>query len=75
MGGGETGGSAPGDQDIKRFHTVVYGVVGILGTDASLLAAQISSNTELVYGSWDSEPVSQDGASPYDPALEPHELA
>lgn len=35
MGGGEAGGSAPGDQDIKRFHTLVYGVVGILGTDAS----------------------------------------
>ncbi|CAD6002652.1 TatD family hydrolase [Agreia sp. COWG] len=28
-----------------------------LGTDVSMLAAQISSNTELVYGSWDSEPV------------------
>lgn len=29
-----------------------------LGTDVSMLAAQISSNTELVYGSWDAEPVS-----------------
>jgi TatD DNase family protein len=28
-----------------------------LGTDVSMLAAQITSNTELVYGSWDSEPV------------------
>lgn len=28
-----------------------------LGTDVSLLAAQISSNTELVYGSWNAEPV------------------
>jgi TatD DNase family protein len=28
-----------------------------LGTDVSLLAAQVSSNTELVYGSWDAEPV------------------
>jgi len=28
-----------------------------LGTDASLLAAQISSNTEEVYGHWDDEPV------------------
>ncbi|MET1043983.1 MAG: TatD family hydrolase [Microbacteriaceae bacterium] len=28
-----------------------------LGTDVSMLAAQISSNTEAVYGSWDSEPV------------------
>lgn len=28
-----------------------------LGTDPSMLAAQISSNTELVYGHWDDEPV------------------
>ncbi len=28
-----------------------------LGTDVTMLAAQISSNTELVYGSWDAEPV------------------
>jgi TatD DNase family protein len=28
-----------------------------LGTDASMLAAQITSNTELVYGAWDAEPV------------------
>jgi TatD DNase family protein len=28
-----------------------------LGTDASMLAAQISSNTEAVYGAWDAEPV------------------
>lgn len=28
-----------------------------LGTDVSLLAAQVSSNTELVYGSWNAEPV------------------
>jgi TatD DNase family protein len=28
-----------------------------LGTDASMLAAQITSNTELVYGTWESEPV------------------
>ena len=28
-----------------------------LGTDVSMLAALISSNTEEVYGSWDSEPV------------------
>jgi TatD DNase family protein len=28
-----------------------------LGTDVSLLAAQIASNTELVYGRWDAEPV------------------
>lgn len=28
-----------------------------LGTDVSMLAAQIASNTELVYGRWDAEPV------------------
>jgi TatD DNase family protein len=28
----------------------------VLGTDASMLAAQIASNTEAVYGSWDDEP-------------------
>jgi len=28
-----------------------------LGTDPSMLAAQISSNTELVYGHWDDDPV------------------
>ncbi|WP_111719197.1 TatD family hydrolase [Homoserinimonas sp. OAct 916] len=28
-----------------------------LGAEVSILAAQISSNTELVYGSWDAEPV------------------
>lgn len=28
-----------------------------LGTEASMLAAQIASNTELVYGHWDSDPV------------------
>lgn len=28
-----------------------------IGTDVSMLAAQISSTTELVYGSWDAEPV------------------
>ncbi len=28
-----------------------------LGTDVSMLAAQISSNTELVYGRWDDDPV------------------
>ncbi|WIB59537.1 TatD family hydrolase [Curtobacterium sp. MCLR17_007] len=28
-----------------------------IGTDASMLAAQIASNTELVYGAWDAEPI------------------
>lgn len=32
-----------------------------LGTDASMLAAQISSNTEQVYGMWDAEPVTAPG--------------
>jgi TatD DNase family protein len=35
-----------------------------IGTDASTLAAQINSNTELVYGRWDSEPV---GSPPTEP--------
>ncbi|MET0806574.1 MAG: TatD family hydrolase [Lacisediminihabitans sp.] len=41
-----------------------------LGTDVSMLAAQITSNTELVYGSWDSEPVlhGEDEPLDYDPA-------
>jgi hypothetical protein len=40
-----------------------------------MLAAQISSNTELVYGSWDSEPVTQEQGSPYDEAVDSSELA
>src|SRR5690554_3938819 len=55
-------------------HTLRF-MAEFLGTEASMLAAQISSNTELVYGSWDAEPVTQNGASPFDPAIEPHELA
>ncbi|MEY9851302.1 TatD DNase family protein [Leifsonia sp. EB41] len=35
-----------------------------LETDASTLAAQINSNTELVYGRWDSEPVGQPPSGP-----------
>lgn len=35
-----------------------------LGTDVSMLAAQISSNTELVYGRWDAEPVSSPPTEP-----------
>ncbi|TXN31044.1 TatD family hydrolase [Lacisediminihabitans profunda] len=46
-----------------------------LGTDVSMLAAQISSNTELVYGSWDAEPVTQEQGSPYDEAVDSSELA
>ncbi|WP_308465542.1 TatD family hydrolase [Rathayibacter soli] len=36
-------------------HTL-RAMAAVLGTDASMLAAQISSNTELVYGRWDAEP-------------------
>ncbi|WP_165065377.1 TatD family hydrolase [Marisediminicola senii] len=46
-----------------------------LGTDVSVLAAQISSNTELVYGQWDAEPVSGDAGSPWDDAVDPAQLA
>ena len=46
-----------------------------LGTDVAMLAAQISSNTELVYGSWDAEPVANGGVSPWDEAIDPSELA
>ncbi|MFF1877806.1 TatD family hydrolase [Leifsonia sp. NPDC058230] len=35
-----------------------------IGTDASTLAAQISSNTELVYGRWDAEPVASPPTTP-----------
>ena len=37
-------------------HTLRF-MADHLGTDASMLAAQISSNTELVYGHWDDNPV------------------
>jgi len=37
-------------------HTL-RGMAKHLGTDVSMLAAQITSNTEEVYGLWDSEPV------------------
>jgi len=37
-------------------HTL-RGMATHLGTDVSMLAAQISSNTEEVYGTWDAEPV------------------
>ena len=36
-----------------------------IGTDASTLAAQISSNTELVYGRWDAEPVAPPPTTPH----------
>ena len=35
-----------------------------LGTDVSMLAAQITSNSQLVYGRWDSEPISSPETGP-----------
>lgn len=43
-------------------HTV-RAIAAHLGTDPSMLAAQVSSNTEYVYGHWDGDPVT----SPPDP--------
>ncbi|MET0886011.1 MAG: TatD family hydrolase, partial [Mycetocola sp.] len=43
-------------------HTV-RAIAAHLGMDPSMLAAQISSNTEYVYGHWDEDPVT----SPPDP--------
>jgi TatD DNase family protein len=37
--------------------TTLRAMAAHLGTDVSMLAAQITSNTEEVYGLWDSEPV------------------
>jgi TatD DNase family protein len=48
-------------------HTLRF-MADFLQTDVSLLAAQVSSNTELVYGKWDAEPVSQELAPDLDPA-------
>ncbi len=55
-------------------HTLRF-MADFLETDVALLAAQISSNTELVYGSWDAEPVSQELGSPYDAAINAADLA
>jgi len=44
-------------------HTV-RGMADVIGTDVSLLAAQLASNTELVYGKWDSEPVAAPPTTP-----------
>ena len=47
-----------------------------LGTEVSMLAAQISSNTEDVYGSWSAEPVRQPGETPpWATAIDPAEIA
>ena len=53
-------------------HTLRF-MADYLETDVALLAAQISSNTELVYGTWDSEPVLFD--SPSIDTLDPADLA
>jgi TatD DNase family protein len=53
-------------------HTVRF-MADHLGTDVSMLAAQISSNTELVYGRWDAEPVASIAVD--EPAIDPSELA
>ncbi|GAB3614050.1 TatD family hydrolase [Humibacter ginsengisoli] len=44
-------------------HTV-RGMAAVTSTDVSLLAAQLVSNTELVYGKWDSEPVAAPPTTP-----------
>ena len=46
-----------------------------LGTDVSMLAAQVSSNTELVYGSWSAELATDGASTPWDEAIDPSELA
>ena len=43
-------------------------MAGYLGTEVTMLAAQINSTTEEVYGRWDDEPVLVDGASALPPA-------
>jgi TatD DNase family protein len=53
-------------------HTLRF-MADYLETDVALLAAQISSNTELVYGTWDSEPVLFD--EPADSAIDAADLA
>jgi len=53
-------------------HTLRF-MADFLETDVSALAAQISSNTELVYGRWDAEPVSS--TTPNSPVIVPVEPA
>jgi len=53
-------------------HTLRF-MANLLETDVAALAAQISSNTELVYGRWDAEPVAPD--APDGPASDPLERA
>jgi TatD DNase family protein len=54
-------------------HTLRF-MADTLGTDVGVLAAQVSSNTELVYGRWDAEPVSLAMPSD-DPTDEPADIA
>jgi TatD DNase family protein len=44
-------------------HTL-RAMADVIDTDVAVLAAQISSNTELVYGRWDSEPVASPPTTP-----------
>ncbi len=53
-------------------HTLRF-MADELGTDVGVLAAQVSSNTELVYGRWDAEPVSQTSLD--EPAIDPADIA
>lgn len=55
-------------------HTLRF-MAAVLGTPDSLLAAQIASNTELVYGSWDAEPVITNPTAPPADGLPPHAIA
>jgi TatD DNase family protein len=50
-------------------HTL-RGMAKHLGTDVSMLAAQITSNTEEVYGRWDAEPVTAPRDAYTDPTFE-----
>ena len=45
-------------------EATAWAMAEVMGTDASTLAAQINSNTELVYGRWDSEPVGPPPTTP-----------
>ncbi len=53
-------------------HTLRF-MANFLETDVSMLAAQISSNSELVYGRWDAEAVSSITID--EPAIDPADIA
>lgn len=46
-----------------------------LQTDVALLAAQITSNTELVYGSWEAEPVTSERGTAFEATIDSAEIA